>query len=639
MLVSISLDDEHISIIFHSGKTGSFALPLLQLMLLQQQQKQAKKLGSRKQQRRRLGRISTLILCPTRELAAQTGDVFHRLASHLPSSNSDNTDINISIDVVHGGVSTEMQMTRFVEQYNSGVDIDILVATPGRLLDILRNNKNAESSLERRIMDALDGKSMNNNNGRSGRGTKGRRMDARGRGGPGGGRGPRISAASLSLNDIQEMMNDDATVGEERGGSSTIREMFRGLQYLVLDEADRLLGKAFQDEMDELLSLLPISTSSRSDEVNNNSRRQLKTLLFSATFPEQIEARVDRVLSLLSGGVGRPLRVSTTTASGAAVLLPRALSSSASSDRITEAAEDESDSDHLINSSSGDDDDDSEQQLLSTRKHSNTNITPIQNTMPDSGPNIRHRAIRLNEGDRTQALRSLLEQRHADGGGGGGGGADESDDKASDEWNRVLVFVATRYSTEHVSQKLRRLGISASELHGKLDQEARDQRLKQFRSGKTRVLCATDLAARGIDVHGIDLVVNYDLPKSVADYTHRTGRTGRAGSSGTAISFISGKSESHFDFLEKGISSADHKHNGIQRQKIEREVLPNFTPDEAVWKRESAVATISLPGAMHSEKGLEHDRTFGGVKGRRKSKKDKLREAAAAVAAAAASDA
>lgn len=276
---------------------------------------------------------------------------------------------------------------------------------------------------------------------------------------------------------------------------------------------------------------------------------------------------------------------------------------------------------------------------LSTRKHSNTNITPIQNTMPDSGPNIRHRAIRLNEGDRTQALRSLLEQRHADGGGGGGGGADESDDKASDEWNRVLVFVATRYSTEHVSQKLRRLGISASELHGKLDQEARDQRLKQFRSGKTRVLCATDLAARGIDVHGIDLVVNYDLPKSVADYTHRTGRTGRAGSSGTAISFISGKSESHFDFLEKGISSADHKHNGIQRQKIEREVLPNFTPDEAVWKRESAVATISLPGAMHSEKGLEHDRTFGGVKGRRKSKKDKLREAAAAVAAAAASDA
>ena len=131
-----------------------------------------------------------------------------------------------------------------------------------------------------------------------------------------------------------------------RGGTSTIREMFRGLQYLVLDEADRLLGKAFQDEMDELLALLPISTSANgSEEVNNNSRRQLKTLLFSATFPEQIEARVDQVLSLLSGGVGRPLRVSTTTASGAAVLLPRALSSLASSDRITEAEEDESDDD------------------------------------------------------------------------------------------------------------------------------------------------------------------------------------------------------------------------------------------------------------------------------------------------------
>jgi hypothetical protein len=128
-------------------------------------------------------------------------------------------------------------------------------------------------------------------------------------------------------------------------------------------------------------------------EVNNNSRRQLKTLLFSATFPEQIEARVDQVLSLLSGGVGRQLRVSTTTASGAAMLLPRALSSLASSDRITEA--EESDSDHyLINSSSSDgddDDDDSEQQLLGKRKHCNANITPIQNTMPVSGPNIRHR--------------------------------------------------------------------------------------------------------------------------------------------------------------------------------------------------------------------------------------------------------
>lgn len=109
-------------------------------------------------------------------------------------------------------------------------------------------------------------------------------------------------------------------------------------------------------------------------------------------------------------------------------------------------------------------------------------------------------------------------------------------------------------------------------------------------------------------------MVNYDLPKSVADYTHRTGRTGRAGSSGVAISFISGKSESHLDFLEKKISSDDKR----QWHKIEREVLPNFALDEAVWKREAAVATASVPGAVHSEKGLEHDRTVGGVKGRRK---------------------
>ncbi len=644
-----------------SGKTAAFALPILQLMLLQQQkqhenQKQtAMGLTNHIRQRRRLGRISTLILCPTRELAAQTADVLHRLVSHLPSNNNSNIDGKdkdntiISIEVVHGGVPTEMQMTRFTERHNSGEGIDILVATPGRLLDILRPKRRKQqqevmlSSLERRINDALDGKLMNSNGlhgSGSERGAKKQRQITGGRedrlsSTKGGGRdraGPRITASSLSLNEIREMDlinaalddsdGDDSESDGDRGGTTTIREMFRGLQYLVLDEADRLLGKAFMDEMDELLSLLPISKSSNStsDTVNKNSRRQLKTMLFSATFPEQIEERVDRVLSRVSGGVGRPLRVSTTSYSfdGSALLpLVSSSSSSSSSDHITEGEMGESDSNHFLGHSSSDDVGDLEQRFSGKRrKNSNNDITPIQNTMPDSGPNIRHRVIRLNEGDRTQALRSLLEQQG------------HVDNKVSHEWGRVLVFVATRYAAEHVARKLRRFGMSASELHGKLDQESREQRLKLFRSGKTRVLLATDLAARGIDIRGCDLVINYDLPKSVSDYTHRTGRTGRAGNLGVAISFVTGKSESHFDFLEKGITP--NSTNVNQRQRIEREILPNFAPDEEVWKMESAVATASVPGAVHSEKGLEHDRTFGGIKGRRKSKKDKLREAAAA---------
>lgn len=645
-----------------SGKTAAFALPILQLVLQHKKQHENQKqtaMGRTNniQQRRRLGRISTLILCPTRELAAQTTDVLHQLVSHLPNNNNSNIDSKdkdntiISIEVVHGGVPTEMQVTRFTERHNSGVGIDILVATPGRLLDILRpkrrkqQQQNAEmmlSSLERRINDALDGKSMNSNGlNRSGseRGGK-KQREIGGREDRHSSTKGRITASSLSLNEIREMDlinaalddsdGDDSESDGDCGGTTTIREMFRGLQYLVLDEADRLLGKAFMDEMDELFSLLSINKSSNSgsDAVNKNSRRQLKTMLFSATFPEQIEERVDRVLSRVSGGVGRPLRVSTTSySSDGSALLPlvSSSSSSSSSDHITEGEMGESDSNHYLGHSSSDDVGDLEQRFLGKRrKNSNNDITPIQNTMPDSGPNIRHRVIRLNEGDRTQALRSLLEQQgHVDDVSGG-----DEENKVSNEWDRVLVFVATRYAAEHVARKLRRLGMSASELHGKLDQESREQRLKLFRSGKTRVLLATDLAARGIDIRGCDLVINYDLPKSVSDYTHRTGRTGRAGNSGVAISFVTGKSESHFEFLEKGITP--NSTNVNQRQRIEREVLPNFAPDEEVWKMESAVATASVPGAVHSENGLEHDRTFGGIKGRRKSKKDKLREAAAA---------
>jgi len=92
-----------------------------------------------------------------------------------------------------------------------------------------------------------------------------------------------------------------------------------------------------------------------------------------------------------------------------------------------------------------------------------------------------------------------------------------------------------------------------------------------------------------------------------------------------AVSFISAKSESHFDFIES-------KELNGQTERIEREILPGFAPDEALWEIKSAAATMSVPGATHSKKGLEHDRVFGGVKGRRKSKKDKLREAAAKAA-------
>jgi superfamily II DNA/RNA helicase len=118
-------------------------------------------------------------------------------------------------------------------------------------------------------------------------------------------------------------------------------------------------------------------------------------------------------------------------------------------------------------------------------------------------------------------------------------------------WARVLVFVATRYSTEHVAKKLRRVGINAAPLHGELSQGARTKALADFKAAKIQVLVATDLAARGIDIVQMPVVVNYDLPRSAVDYTHRIGRTGRAGESGIAVSFVPPESEAHFRLIEK----------------------------------------------------------------------------------------
>ena len=200
-------------------------------------------------------------------------------------------------------------------------------------------------------------------------------------------------------------------------------------------------------------------------------------------------------------------------------------------------------------------------------------------TSPETTPDILQRAIQVDPPRRTQLLRHLIQEHH---------------------WARVLVFVATKYSTEHVSEKLRRAGINAAPLHGELSQGARTQALADFKANKLQVVVATDLAARGIDIAQLPAVVNYDLPRSAADYTHRIGRTGRAGESGVAVSFVGASTEAHFRLIEK--------RHGFQ---LVRETIAGFEPVE------TAVADTSSQTAT------------GGIKGKRKSKKDKLRERAA----------
>ncbi len=204
-------------------------------------------------------------------------------------------------------------------------------------------------------------------------------------------------------------------------------------------------------------------------------------------------------------------------------------------------------------------------------------------------PDIVQRAITVDVPRRTQLLRYLILQQ---------------------QWDRVLVFVATKYAAEHVADKLQRAGLHVGAFHGEFSQGTRSQLLADFKAGRLQVLVATDVAARGIDIAGLPAVVNYDLPRSAVDYTHRIGRTGRAGESGTAISFVTADTEAHFRLIEN--------RNDLR---IVREVVAGFEPTE-------------LPAPVNPVT----DTVNGGVKGARKSKKDKLREAAARAAAADAAD-
>ena len=360
-----------------SGKTGAFGLPLLQR--LQQ--------GPQHTPRR----VRALVLVPTRELAAQVGEVLRTLGSHLPQ--------RLKIAVVFGGVSINPQMLGL----RGGADV--VVATPGRLLDLLEQN-------------------------------------------------------ALKLSAVET---------------------------LVLDEADRLLDLGFSEELQRVLALLPA---------------QRQNLFFSATFPPQVQ-------SLASTLLRDPVRVEVAAT-------------------------------------------------------------------PANEPGIVQRVIAVDAIKRTELLRHLLKEN---------------------DWSRVLVFVATKYAAEHVAWKLHKNGIFATPFHGDLSQGARTKVLAEFKNEQWDVVVTTDLAARGIDIAQLPVVLNYDLPRSAVDYVHRIGRTGRAGEPGLAVSFVSAGTEAHLRLIEKR-----------QGLSLPREVIAGFEPTEA--------AVPESPGT-------------GGIKGKRPSKKDKLRAAAA----------
>ena len=121
----------------------------------------------------------------------------------------------------------------------------------------------------------------------------------------------------------------------------------------------------------------------------------------------------------------------------------------------------------------------------------------------------------------------------------------------SQNMTQVLVFVSSVRTADNLVDKLKKNGINALAIHSKKTQGARTEALRNFKTGKTPVLVATDLASRGIDIQFLPFVINYELPRSPKDYIHRIGRTGRATASGEAISLVCPEDEHHFKIIQK----------------------------------------------------------------------------------------
>lgn len=121
----------------------------------------------------------------------------------------------------------------------------------------------------------------------------------------------------------------------------------------------------------------------------------------------------------------------------------------------------------------------------------------------------------------------------------------------SSGWQQILVFTSSIRAADNLVAKLNKNGIQALALHGDKSQGARTEALRRFKTGTLRVLVATDLAARGIDIESLPYVINYELPRSPKDYIHRIGRTGRAETKGEAISLVTEEDRHHFKVIQK----------------------------------------------------------------------------------------
>ncbi|WP_192021273.1 DEAD/DEAH box helicase [Shewanella sp. WPAGA9] len=356
-----------------SGKTATFVLPILQ-KIHQAQQTAKKDKGNF---------VSALVLVPTRELAKQVADSVKSYAVYFNGA--------IKSTAVFGGVSANTQMLSL----RGGTDV--LVATPGRLLDLISSN-------------------------------------------------------AIKLDNVDT---------------------------LVLDEADRMLSLGFTEELAALLALMP---------------HKKQTLLFSATFPEEVRTLTDSLLTT-------PVEIQLQSADASTLV---------------------------------------------------------------------QRVFAVNREKKTALLAELIKQN---------------------QWRQALIFVNAKNSCKHLAEKLSKRGVTAEVFHGDKGQGARNRVLDGFKAGDIEVLIATDIAARGLDIEKLPVVINFDLPRSPADYMHRIGRSGRAGEVGLAISLIAHADFHHFSVIEKK-----------NKIRLERETFVGFEPDEEAPEDEDVTKPMAKPAGTGKKK-------------------------------------
>ena len=136
------------------------------------------------------------------------------------------------------------------------------------------------------------------------------------------------------------------------------------------------------------------------------------------------------------------------------------------------------------------------------------------------------------------------------------------------DWKQVLIFTRTKHGANRLNEKLNKNKITAAAIHGNKTQNARTKALEGFKNGSIRVLVATDIAARGIDIPLLPHVINFELPNIPEDYVHRIGRTGRAGAKGIALSLVSPDENEYLRGIEK-----------LLKQKLPSEIMEGFEPD------------------------------------------------------------